>query len=353
MRVDMLPVVINGAHGEGGGALLRTAVAMASLTQRPLRINNVRGAMRRKGLNPEDLTFLQVLTASCGASVTGNDLDATTLVFEPRHTVRKVDGTFDVSTHEKGTVPGSAIVIAESLLPVLTRSGAYSRLVLAGESHGSGTLGFDAWERATLAAHRDQGVAVFPTLDWAGFGFGSRGQVTVEVEPSVPSALDWAERGALRSLGAVLTLSDVSADVGSRGAKRLSQIFGDRGLEIDVNVADVRSRTPGVSVTLWAEFEKGRGSGTALGQRGLKMELVVDQAVRNFDEWFKTEATVDAFLADQLLPIAALADGKTVYSTPTVTRRLVTMAWVIKQFMPVHITVKGEEGYPGTVTVER
>ena len=83
------------------------------------------------------------------------------------------------------------------------------------------------------------------------------------------------------------------------------------------------------------------------------MELVVDQAVRNFDEWFSTEATVDLFLADQLLPIAALAEGRTVYTTPKVTRRLVTMAWVIKQFMPVHITIKGGEGYPGTVTVER
>ncbi|MBS1713355.1 MAG: hypothetical protein JST30_03375 [Armatimonadetes bacterium] len=353
MRVDMLPVVINGAHGEGGGALLRTALAMSALTQQSLRVNNVRGAMRRKGLNPEDLTFLQVLSASCGADATGHELDVTTLVFEPRHAPRKVDASFDVSSHVEGTVPGSAIVIAESLLPVLSRSGAYSRLTLSGESHGSGTLGYDAWERATLAVHREQGVAVFPSLDRAGFGYGSRGQVTVEFEPSVPSALEWPERGELRSLRAVLTLADVSPDVGTRGAKRLSQIFSERGHEIDVTVSEVRSRTPGVSVTLWAEFERGRGSGTALGQRGLRMELVVDQAVRNFDEWFKSPATVDSFLADQILPIAALSEGKTVYTTPVVTRRLVTMAWVIKQFMPVHITVKGEEGYPGTVTVER
>lgn len=83
------------------------------------------------------------------------------------------------------------------------------------------------------------------------------------------------------------------------------------------------------------------------------MELVVDQAVRNFDEWFSTEATVDSFLADQMLPIAALAEDRTVLTTPRITRRLVTMAWVIKQFVPVHITVKGDEGYSGTVTVER
>ena len=353
MRVDMLPVVINGAHGEGGGALLRTALAMSALTQQALRVNNVRGAMRRKGLNSEDLTFLQVLAASTLANVVGDELESELLVFEPQSAPRKVDGTFDVGSHEKGVVPGSAVVIAESLLPVLSRCGAFSRLTLSGESHGSGTLGLDAWQRVTLAAHREQGVCAFPNLEWAGFGFGSKGQITVEFEPSMPAAIAWAERGGLRTLGAVLTLADVAPDVGVRGAKRLSQHFAERGLEVEVSVVDVRSRTPGVSVTLWAEFEHGAGSGTALGQRGLRMELVVDQAVRNFDEWFSTEATVDLFLADQLLPIAALAEGRTVYTTPKVTRRLVTMAWVIKQFMPVHITIKGGEGYPGTVTVER
>ncbi|MCH7945038.1 MAG: hypothetical protein IIC73_03365, partial [Armatimonadetes bacterium] len=53
MSVKVDPVVLNGAHGEGGGALLRTAVAMASLTQQPLRLHNVRGSLRKPGVTSE------------------------------------------------------------------------------------------------------------------------------------------------------------------------------------------------------------------------------------------------------------------------------------------------------------
>jgi hypothetical protein len=29
------------------------------------------------------------------------------------------------------------------------------------------------------------------------------------------------------------------------------------------------------------------------------------------------------------------------------------MAWVIKQFMPCHLTIHGQEGYPGQIVIER
>ncbi|MBS1724002.1 MAG: RNA 3'-terminal phosphate cyclase [Armatimonadetes bacterium] len=346
-------VVINGAHGEGGGALLRTALAMSALTQLPLRVHGVRGAMRRQGLNSEDLTFLQALAESCQAAVSGDELESKELTFAPSRPPQRLDHQFDVSAHEQGAVSGSAPVIVESLTPVLCRAGAYSRLSILGETHGQNTLGFDALEHVVTSVHRSQGVCVFPSLAWAGFGSASKGELLLEVEPSVPTALEWSDRGRLLELRATVSLGELSEDIGERGAKRLRQVFSERGHEIEVDVQVLRSRGPGASVTVWAQFERGAGSGTALGQRGLRIEAVADNAVRSFDEWFQSDATLDSFLADQVLLIAALAEGRTVYSTPRVTRRLVTMSWVIKQFLPIHITVKGEEGYPGTVTVAR
>ncbi|NIR61713.1 MAG: RNA 3'-phosphate cyclase, partial [Gammaproteobacteria bacterium] len=35
-------LVIDGAHGEGGGQILRTAVTLSVITQRPIRIENIR-----------------------------------------------------------------------------------------------------------------------------------------------------------------------------------------------------------------------------------------------------------------------------------------------------------------------
>ena len=113
------------------------------------------------------------------------------------------------------------------------------------------------------------------------------------------------------------------------------------------------SKTRGATVTVWAEFENGFGGGTAALKREGTIEEAAEGAFHRFFEWFSGDATVDAFLADQLLLVALQAEGRTVFKTPVETRRLLTMAWVVRQFMPIHITVLGREGEPGTVTIER
>ena len=46
------------------------------------------------------------------------------------------------------------------------------------------------------------------------------------------------------------------------------------------------------------------------------------------------------------------ADGdETILKVHRLTQRFLSMVWVIKQFVPIHITVKGQEGNPGTVTI--
>lgn len=326
---------------------------MSALTQQPVRIHSVRGALRKTGLNSEDLTFLAAVSACCRADVSGDELDGREILFIPTRPPRALDQRFDTGSFQKGAAMGSVGVIAQSLLPVLARTGAYSRISLVGETHGSNTLSFEALERTTLSVHRSQGVCAFVNLAWAGFSSTARGEIAMEVEPSSPQALMWSDRGALQGCFATLTYADISEDIVERGAKKIRELFAAKGQTAEVESIAVRSRAPGVAVSVWAEFERGRGSGSSLGQRGVRMETVVENAFATFSEWFDSEATLDAFLADQVLPIAALAEGKTVYSTPRITRRLVTLAWVIKQFIPVHITIKGQEGYPGTVTVER
>lgn len=45
----MKPIVLEGRTGEGGGQLVRLAVALAALTSQPVKITNVRGNRPRGG----------------------------------------------------------------------------------------------------------------------------------------------------------------------------------------------------------------------------------------------------------------------------------------------------------------
>lgn len=361
-------MVLNGSYGEGGGALLRTALAAAAITQQPVRVHNIRGAMRTQGITSEDLCFIRALAVSSQARVVGDELQSNDLTFIPTRSPRGLNHRLDVAEFEKGTVPGNSLIVAHSLLPVLAKAGMYSRLIVHGETHNPNTLSFDAFERVTLAVHRRQGLHAFPNLVTAGFGFGGRGEIGLEVEPSSLHGLDWSKRGEFLGLFAVITLADVPDSVGERGAEHLKRLAGGATIETktgrreglpkipydpEVDVLTVRSRTPGAFVTVWAEFEHGFGVGTASGARGIRIESVVENAYDNFYAWYKTDSAVDPFIADQMLLPAALTESPTSYTTSRVTKRLITMSWVIKQFLPIHITVHGRDGEPGLVTVNR
>lgn len=261
--------------------------------------------------------------------------------------------SLDVQAHEKGLTPGSACVVAHALLPVLARAGAMSRLTVYGETHGANVLGYDSLEHAALAAHRVQGICCFPSLVGLGIGYGARGHLSLEIEPSALESFHWAARGRLKASGYALTHHGLrEAEVGAieSAANAAAQ---ESGLDMEGVSVPVQGKEPGASLTFWARFEKGIGSSCAVLSRGGSPAELVPAAWRSFRDWLGTDAVLDQFVADQVLLPAAFAEGRTSYTTPCLTRRLTTMAWVIKQFLPIKITIHGREGEPGTVVIER
>lgn len=351
MAVSANPITLNGSHGEGGSFLLRTALAMAALTQQPLKINNIRGATRKPGITSEDLTFIRALSKICGADCEGDELESIALSFNPKHAARRIVDTLDIQEHEKGNIPGNALIVLHALLPVLAKAGAISRVTVKGETYNPNTLTFDAFERVTLAVHRKQGIYAYPQLIHAGYGYGGRGEVSLEIEPSALNGIDWTRRGALKGVTVVIASSDVPPDIMERGSKQAQKLLDEVGVKAEVDCIEVPSFAPGVFVTFIGEFESGMGSAGAMGARGLRMEVVVNRCFNDFMEWYKTDASVDPYLADQILLPAALAEGETAFTTSLVTQRLQTTTWVIKQFLPIHITLHGQIGEPGTVKV--
>jgi RNA 3'-terminal phosphate cyclase len=79
-------------------------------------------------------------------------------------------------------------------------------------------------------------------------------------------------------------------------------------------------------------------------------EQVADTAVDALLAWRASGAAVDTHLADQLVPFVALADGHSRYTCPGVTSHLRTVAWVVRQFLPVEIVLADDR--PALVRIE-
>lgn len=347
------PLLLDGSFGEGGGALLRTAVVMSALTQQPLKLSFVRGGTKFPGLSAEDVTIVLALAKICEAETVGCEVGAQDLSFLPTRWPKGLQGSLEWVPSPDGWSVASAQVVAGSLVPVLARSGLYSSFSCEGETFGQGVLSYDYFHGVTLGAYKRFGLYAYSDLIRCGFGRGSRGEITVEVEPSMLNGIEWPTRGELLGVHAKITMSGLSGNVADRGVAHLERLAHNSNLRMSVEVAELPSESPGAFVTVWAEFARGFGGATGMGQKGLRMEAVVQGAFEGMLRWLRTDASVDPYLADQILLPLCFAEGDSMFSVSKLTPRLLTVVWVVKQFVPIRITVKGREGEYGEITIRK
>ncbi|AIE84289.1 RNA 3'-terminal phosphate cyclase [Fimbriimonas ginsengisoli] len=353
MAANQALITIDGSHGEGGGALLRTAFAMAALTQQAVRIHSVRGGTKFPGLDVEDLTYLKALARICRAETTGAEIASETVGFFPTNRPEGFSGALSGDQHQSAPRGPNACVLLGALLPVLAKSGVYSSLAVEGETFGANSLSYDYFANVTLAALRKTGLYAFPELMTAGFGRESKGQVTLDVEPSALQGVTWSDRGKLKEIRAIVSTASLPASVGDRAVAHLRRLAQNSGLQMQAEHIEVGARGAGVYVTSWAQYERGMGGGTAMGMRGLRSETLAQLAFEEMYEWMAGPSTVDPYLADQLLLPLVMAEGESVFTVSRLTSRFLTCSWVVKQFTPIHITIRGSENGPGSITIKR
>jgi RNA 3'-terminal phosphate cyclase (ATP) len=352
MASPLALITIDGSHGEGGGALLRTAMAMAALTQQPVRIDGVRGGSRYPGLDAEDLTIVRALQKICNADVVGGELGATSLTFMPQRRAGGFNGEIRSERNDSGRGANANIVLG-TLLPVLARSYVYSSVSAEGETYGANSLSYDAFANVTLPAMRKVGLYSFPDLVTGGFGRESSGLVSLDVEPSALNPIEWPDRGRLVRCDATIATSGLPDSIGERAAGHLKRLAQNAGLQLTIAQVRVASRQTGTFISLAAHYERGFGGGSAIGGRGMRVEAVAQLAFEEMFDWISTNCTLDPFLPDQLLLPLVLTEGESTFTVSRLTQRFLTCVWVVKQFTPIHITIRGPENGPGSVTIKR
>jgi len=129
------PLVIDGAHGEGGGQILRTALSLSVITGRDVQIRNVRSARRNPGLAAQHLTAVRAAAALCQAEVAGDALGSQELEFAPGEPVKAGDFAFDVAGARTGGSAGSVNLVLQTVLLPLATASSESRVVLHGGTH--------------------------------------------------------------------------------------------------------------------------------------------------------------------------------------------------------------------------
>lgn len=349
MRSNVGDVIkIDGSYGEGGGQILRVALAISMVTGQPVEFYNLRVKRPNAGLQPQHLTAIHAAATISNARVEGAIIGSTELRFEPGEVVGG-EFVFDIEDISGQGSAGALALVAQTVLVPLALKGQSAKITIIGGTHVGWSPGTDYMEYVYLPALRHFGIeARMETLE-AGFYPRGGGRAVLYVEPAQTplKPIDWRERGRLKRIRLIFTLSNLPENIFKRGDQAAETLIGLMGLQPEFVHRVLPSRGFGLSVTLTAESERGYAGFIRLGRRGVAVEQVVEEAWNEFTAWAKTRAAVDYFLSDQLILPALFAEGSSAWTTHRATSHLRTLLWLVPQMVKtgVEITQQAENQY--------
>ncbi len=326
-------VRIDGSAGEGGGQILRSALALALATGRPFEITNIRAGRKKPGLLRQHLTAVTAAAAVSGAQAPGARLGAGELRFTPG-AIAPGEYRFAVGT------AGSTTLVLQTVLPPLLVARGPSTLILEGGTHNPYAPPFDFLAKAFLPLVARMGPQVEAVLDRPGFYPAGGGCIRVHVTPAASlGRLDLLERGEIGRTLARAVVSNLPRNIADRELKCVRDLLGwDRE---SLQVEETASHGPGNLLMLEIESERLTEVFTAFGERSIRAEDVGRAAVDEARDYLASGAPVGPHLADQLLLPMAMAGGGS-FRTVAPTRHTLTNIEVLKKFLEIEVRVEKE-----------
>lgn len=339
-------IQIDGSAGEGGGQILRTALALALITGKGIEINNIRLRRPKPGLMPQHVKAIEAAAAVGQAHFEGAQLQSTSLRFEPTK-VSSGEFHFDV-----GTAGSTPLVLQTVFLP-LSFCQTPSSVTLVGGTHVPWSPCFHYLDLHWLRYMKQIGFEAELKLELAGFYPCGGGRMRAEIRPAfklVP--LNVTKRGALIAIRGISAVAGLARSVAERQRHQSLKRLKDLSADTVIEVIEMPSQFRSTMLLLIAKFEESQSCFFGLGELGKRAERVADEAVDQLRDFLTSDGAIDHNLADQLILPLAFVSGVSELRPDKITQHLITNADVIRMFLPVEIEIHGEPEHSGYVWIK-
>ncbi|GAC1303064.1 MAG: RNA 3'-terminal phosphate cyclase [Isosphaeraceae bacterium] len=345
-------IKLDGARGEGGGQILRTALTLSLLTGRPFRIDRIRANRSKPGLRPQHLAAVQAAAKLGGATLKGAEIGSCFLSFTPLPDFEPRDLTIDI-----GTAGSTALILQTLALPIALRAKSGTRLSIVGGTFNTNAPSYPFLDSTWLAYQTAFGLTIGLKSPKAGFYPQGGGRLDAWIEPGLPVGWSSSDRGKLLRIRGVAGVAHLNFSIAERMRKQALDRLQKQALDVEIDMKTEEwssAASQGAAISLTLEFERGiPATFVGLGALGKPAKDVADDAVNEAIEMLGSRGAVDLHSADQILVPLAFAEGPSVYTVSKVTEHLRTNVETIRFFLGRSIRVVEAEGNePGRVEID-
>ncbi len=330
--------VIDGSKGEGGGQIMRTALALSVLLGKPVRLFNIRRNRPQPGLKPQHMESVRAIATISDARVEGLHPGSVELTFIPRKP-KCGRYRFGVST------AGSITLMIQTIFPVLALCEGYSAVELEGGTDVPFSPLFDYMRLVFLPIMERMGVRARLKLIRRGHYPRGGGRAILEVwgvDRLNPIRAEFF--GKPLKVDGKSHCTNLPSHVASRQIKGACNILEKLNVPCEIEEEVSTGSGKGSGIVVRAISNAGQILGAdSLGKPGKRAEVVGREAGRKLREYVEKDCGIDPHMGDMIIPYMALAEGKSIITTCRLTGHIETNLWVVQEMTGVLFRVHGRE----------
>ncbi len=331
MHLSETMLVIDGS--EGGGQILRTAIALSALTGKGVKIINIRKKRKNRGLGRQHIACVKALKKLCNAEVHGLYLGSEELIFIPSKLTPK-DFEIDIGS------AGSISLVIQALLPLALGIKKSFTVKIRGGTDVKNAPPIDYLKNVTLKILGRFGLETELKVIKRGFYPEGDGVVEFKEKPSKIKKIYLVEHSGSNLVEGLSYVQNLDESIARRMRRKAIELLNKNKLECNIKIEVSKGVSTGAGIVLWNDT---LGS-SCLGEKGLRAEIVAERAVNFLLEERSSGLALDRYMGDQIIPFLAFSEGEVGVSK--ITDHTINNIKVVEQFLDVKFTIeKYKNGY--------
>lgn len=308
---------IDGSHGEGGGQILRSALTLSAITQKPIQIENIRHNRKVPGLRPSHLSTIKLLGKISNAKIDGLAVGSTSVTFTPGQIQ-------DIKLHENVGTAGSISLILQAIIPAVALAGKKLELSISGGTDVPWSPTANYTKFVLSEAYSRLGIKFEMNIKKRGYYPKGGGQVDVTVLPCYSITPIQLSYRTSKDAKILCSFSDYSQNEITSSIDSAKNTLEQKGFSIQTQITQERAQNSGASFLVY-NYDSSSINGADELLDSKNKASFGKTATATFAE---SSFGADANLSDMLVVPLALAKEMSTFTVPQISKHLETNLYI-------------------------